>query len=421
MRAWFPAWRDHIDEGPVRERKSAIAEPTNNGEHRSLAPDVTPSDEQAAAIKSIVDWYRRPDGPQEYYVAGFAGVGKSVTANLAIEELKDQCGVSSVRTAAYTGKAASVLRKKGIWNAQTIHSLIYTPIMDEGTGEVRFVRSEESPAADADLIVLDEVSMVNKLVADDLREYGVRILVLGDPGQLPPISGEGAFTNREPDVFLRQIHRQCEGSPIIHLATLAREGKPWPKGYDKDGVRVLPLNKETQPLIYREETQSICGLNRVRHVYNARIRKMRGFDGDTPQVGERLICRRNNREEGLFNGGMGVLLRIAVKKYKFGDVYEIDVQMDDLADPSLKLLVDPYLFRQNFTAAKCEKLVLPKGFPILDCFDLGYTLTAHVSQGSGWEDVTVIDDSGVFREHAALWRYTCATRAEKSLTILTRD
>ena len=222
----------------------------------------TPSAEQAGAIKSIVEWYK--SGRKEYYLAGYAGVGKSTVCAAAIEELKSKCGVRNVRTAAYTGKAASVMRKKGVEGAQTIHSLIYTAKEDEETGEVHFLLSDDSPAADADLIVLDECSMVSQELAKDIRSYGVPILVLGDPGQLPPISGEGAFTNREPDYFLREIHRQAAESGIIHLATLARQGLPLPPGYEKDGVRVLPLNKETQAMIYRPETQPICGLNRVR-------------------------------------------------------------------------------------------------------------------------------------------------------------
>lgn len=379
----------------------------------------TPSDEQAKAIKQIVEWYK--SGSQEFYLAGYAGVGKSTVAAHAIEVLKGQNkGVKNVRTAAYTGKAASVLRKKGIPDAQTIHSLIYTPVEDEDTGELRFVKSEDSPAADADLVVLDECSMVNRELADDLRSFGVKILIMGDPGQLPPISGEGAFTSRDPDVFLREIHRQAAESPIIELATLARQGRPMPRGYDRGGVRVLPLNRETQPLLYREETQPICGLNRVRWVYNARIRKLRGFEGEVPQVGEKVICCRNNREEGLFNGGLGTLLAISTVHGKTPGSYLMDVALEDLEKPSTDLVVDPYLFCRNFANGVGEKLSLPKGSPRLDEFDLGYCLTAHKSQGSSWADVTVVDDSGCFRENRSKWLYTSLTRAESGLTLLER-
>jgi exodeoxyribonuclease V len=385
-----------------------------------LQQDFTPSDEQAEAIRRIISWYK-DKSRQDFYLAGFAGVGKSTVCSVAIEELRQKCGVRHVRTAAYTGKAASVLRKKGNANAQTIHSLIYTPYEDEESGELRFAISEESPAAEADLIVIDECSMASKELAEDLRSFGKPILVMGDPGQLPPINGEGAFTNREPDVFLREIHRQAAGSPIIELSVLAREGKPWPKGYEKDGVRVLSLTKETQPLIYREETQPICGLNRVRWAYTQRIRKLRGYTSEVPHVGEPLICRRNHREEGLFNGGMGLLRDIQTIHEGTPGTYKIDVDMEDLDARCAGLMVDPYLFRRHFTNGETKKLALPRWMPWPDEFDWAYCLTAHASQGSQFPDVTVIDDSAAFREHRDKWRYTCVTRAEKGLTILTRE
>jgi exodeoxyribonuclease-5 len=380
---------------------------------------VTPSGEQAAAIRAVVEWYRSPR--REFYLAGYAGVGKSTVAALAIAELQDKCGVSTVRTAAFTGKAASVMRKKGVEGAQTIHSLIYTCVEDEETGELHFVISEESAAADADLIVLDEVSMVNKDMAEDLRSFGKKILVMGDPGQLPPISGEGAFTSREPDVFLREIHRQAADSPIIELATLAREGKALPVGYSKGGVRVLALTKETQPLIYRPETQPLCGLNRVRWCYVQRIRKLRGFAGDLPQPGERLICCRNDRDEGLFNGGLGTLTGISPVNARKPGAVTLDVAMDDLNKPSPGLAVDPYLFRHHFTNGGAETLPPKRGEPWPHLYDWANVLTVHKGQGSSWDDVTVIDDSAAFRESRNLWKYTAITRAERALTVLVRS
>ena len=75
--------------------------------------------------------------------------------------------------------------------------------------EPRFVLNEQSLVRDCELIVLDEVSMVGEEMARDLMAFGKPILVLGDPGQLPPIKGEGAFTSgarRDAD----EIHRQAE-------------------------------------------------------------------------------------------------------------------------------------------------------------------------------------------------------------------
>ena len=94
----------------------------------------------------------------------------------------------------------------------------------------RFLLNEQSLLRDAELIVLDEVSMVGDDMARDLLAFGKPILVLGDPGQLPPIKGEGAFTEAQPDVMLTEIHRQAAESAIIRLATMARQGQPIPYG-----------------------------------------------------------------------------------------------------------------------------------------------------------------------------------------------
>ncbi|QDV34933.1 ATP-dependent DNA helicase [Tautonia plasticadhaerens] len=379
---------------------------------------ITPSDDQAKAIRAIVDWFG-DDSREEFYLAGFAGVGKSTIANLAIEEIKEQHNVSKVRTAAYTGKAASVLRKKGIEDASTIHSLIYTPKVDEETGELKFTLSEESAAAEADLIVLDECSMIDDRLADDLRSFGKKILVMGDPGQLPPVNGQGAFTRNVPDVFLHEIHRQSAESPIIELATLARQGLPIPRNYRKGDVEAMVLTKATQELIYRETTQPICGLNRVRWTYTQRMRARKGFSGEHPVAGERIICCRNNNKKGLFNGGMGQLVTRGADIIGVREIYSLTVDMDDLHGTTEDLLTDPYLFAHHFNEGKAQKIQGAR--PMLNEFDWGYIITAHKAQGSSWDHVTVIDDSGAFRDNRRNWLYTAITRAETGLTLLMRD
>src|SRR4051794_37334503 len=108
-----------------------------------MTTDITPTDEQTRAIKAVTDWYADRSGPQEFYLAGYAGVGKSTIANFAVEDLGAKHKVKKVRTAAFTGKAASVLRKKGIPEAQTIHSLIYKHKLDKKTGKVTFTLSND--------------------------------------------------------------------------------------------------------------------------------------------------------------------------------------------------------------------------------------------------------------------------------------
>ena len=84
--------------------------------------------------------------------------------------------------------------------------------------------------------------MVGPEMAADLLAFGKPILVLGDPGQLPPIKGTGAFTEVVPDIMLTEIHRQAGESAIIRLATMARQGIDIPPGEHDAHVWKLPRN-----------------------------------------------------------------------------------------------------------------------------------------------------------------------------------
>lgn len=374
---------------------------------------ISPSPEQSAVIRQVVDWYRDPKGAQEFYIAGYAGVGKSTVANIAIEELKERADVRNVVTCAYTGKAAHVLRKKGVESASTIHGAIYSP-QEDSDGHVTFALAPDGLAANADIIVLDECSMVGPEIADDLRSFGKRILVMGDPGQLPPIKGQGVFTVRTPDAFLREIHRQAAESPIIRIATMARNGQRIQPGDYGDGVIVEKLTRETQAAVYRKDTQAICGKHTVRWAYTQRIRARRGFAARTPQPGERVICCKNDRQHGLFNGAIGTLLDI--RSDRMSTDYEFDVRLDDADRPHKELTVNPWLFRQHFE----NDLRRPRIAKGTQEFDWGYVLTCHKAQGSEWPHVTIVDDSRTFREDADRWLYTAITRASEGLHLLLR-
>jgi len=374
---------------------------------------LTPSDSQAAVIRQIVQWYSDQSSPQEFYLAGYAGVGKSTVANMAIEELKSRSSAHKIVTGAYTGKAAHVLRKKGVDNAQTIHSMIYAPV-EKADGSIEFKLAIDGPASEADLIVLDECSMVGQEIADDIRSFGKKILVMGDPGQLPPIKGQGAFTVRKPDAFLTEIHRQAEGSPIIHLATMARNGERIKPGDYGQGVVVAPLTRESQSAVYNEDTQAICGKHTVRWAYTQRIRQLRGYASKIPMPGERIICCKNDKTIGIFNGALGTLL--SAKPDPMSEDFRFDVDLEDSPSTHSDLVVNPWLFREHFEG-KSQRPRMRKG---TQEFDWGYVLTCHKAQGSEFPHVTIVDDSGAFRDDANQWLYTAITRAAEGLTLLLR-
>lgn len=367
------------------------------------------SDLQERAIDSILYWYGNENANQEFLIHGYAGTGKSTVVSEAIARLRTKYGISNIPTGAYTGKAAYVLRRKGNANAQTIHSMIYTVIEDTITGELESVLNPLGTAANADLIILDECSMIPNEIANDLRSFGAKILVMGDPGQLPPVNGTGAF-NREPDFFLNEIHRQAADSPIIELATMARQGIRLPIGYHKGDVRVMKLTNSSAEHMHNPDTQVLCGIHRVRWAVSQIMRKQLGFEGMLPLPGERIICRKNNKEKGLFNGGAGTLKRLDIRH---DGAFLITGEVE--GNFQKNLITDPYLFQQHFDNGASKK-DFKKRRP--NEFDWGYVWSVHSAQGSGWPHVTLIDNSGSFREDEHKHRYTGITRAESGLTIL---
>lgn len=378
---------------------------------------ITPSDAQAAVIRQIADWYMAGDAsPQEFYLAGYAGVGKTTIAKMAEEEIRNRRhGWLTVCVGAYTGKAANVLRKKGNPGASTIHSMIYVPKDVEGK-TVWVLGGESAPAALADLIILDEVSMVDTRMANDVRSFKKKILVMGDPAQLPPVGGAGAFLTRDPDAFLTEIHRQAAESPILRIATMLRQGQMPDYGCYGDGVVIAPLTATSADLVYRPETQAIVAINRVRMTINQQIRRLRGFEGELPLAGERVMCCRNNRDLAIFNGGLGEATTDA-RRLVDGLNIRMSVQMEDVANELKLLPMNPALFAMHFDQTIAKPEHLSKG---IELFDWGYTLTCHKAQGSEFDDATIIDDAGAFRADQWKWRYTAVTRASERLAFLRR-
>ena len=193
-------------------------------------PTFTPHQDAALRPSATGSRQARPGGkPQVFRLFGYAGTGKTTLAKHLAEDVDGK-----VAFAAFTGKAALVMRAKGCVGASTIHSLIYRA-RESGEETPSFDLWDEAPASKAKLIVIDECSMVDADLGRDLLSFGVPVLVLGDPAQLPPISGGGFFTDAEPDMMLTEVHRQAQDNPIVRLSMDVREGRAL--AYGDDGER----------------------------------------------------------------------------------------------------------------------------------------------------------------------------------------
>ena len=254
---------------------------------------------QDAALKAVAAWLNAKPGqgstPQVFRLFGYAGTGKTTLARHLAQEVDGK-----VLYAAFTGKAALVMRSKGCERASTIHSLIYKT-RESGEEVPSFDLWDEAPASKAALIVIDECSMVDAELGRDLMSFGVPLLVLGDPAQLPPIQGGGFFTEAEPDAMLTEVHRQAEDNPIIRLSMDIRSGLDLEPGRYGETEIVTRDNLDPQRVIGAD--QVLVGRNATRRAYNMRMRERRGFAGEFPATGDKLVCLRNNKRKGLYNGG----------------------------------------------------------------------------------------------------------------------
>jgi exodeoxyribonuclease-5 len=318
-----------------------------------------------------------------------------------------------------------VLNRNGC-PATTIHSLIYLPreksterlvelrgelaaaktdderkrlttLVDEEKRNLRrpsFTLNLDSPLRNANLLVIDECSMVDQNMGHDLLSFGCRVLVLGDPAQLPPVRGGGFFTEGRPDVLLTDIHRQARDNPIVDLATRIRKGEQW---VEHPAVRFT----KPSPDQAMAADQIIVGMNRTRHAVNRRMRQLHRRLPALPVPGDKVVCVRNNHELGIMNGA----------------TYQvIDAQHDD-AHSMIRLDTGQWVHvhPEGFTGQEIELWRAQDA----ESFEYGYALTCHKSQGSQWDNVMVFDESWVFKRDAMRWLYTAVTRAAKQLTVVT--
>jgi exodeoxyribonuclease V len=376
------------------------------------------NESQSKALMQLKEWFMF--GGQVIRLGGLAGTGKTHLTGYIPELL----GVR-VQFCAPTGRAASVLKRKTGLETRTVHSLLrYGPQgtehdegCDGGTGCVCSASGDFVKLADTtdsmwggSIIVVDEASMINSRMWQELQALGARIIAVGDYGQLPPV-GESGFcvvAEENLDIKLTEIVRQAEGNPIIETAWSVRQGGAWPTGRreaETGSVTVLERPLRAVKVAHKEGRVILCATNRQRVKRNKEIRARLGLP-EEPTVGDVVVNLRNDPIRGVMNGERGTVVKVAPGRDE--NMWFMVVEMES----GIKYVGDVVKAQFN----NPQGLANQHG----GLFDFGYAMSVHKFQGSESPEVLVIAEnlSWMPGSEKRLWRYTAATRAKEHLTVV---
>ena len=280
------------------------------------------------------------------------------------------------------------------------------------------------------VLLLDEASMVGAESLAKVQEVYRQIILIGDPGQLPPV-GEQAVLEETLGTELTEIHRQADTSPLIHLAHHIRQGGlidraklmeyapavSWVTHLDAESCRIAPL------LVWRNATRITCTL---------RIRACLGYTPETLAIGEPLVCRVNARKP--------YARRVAGKLWT-ATTPESALSMQPFCNNACYHIIDTHgprevTLQDDLTGdtyphvqVHMEESDGEREAPESTRFRWGYVGTCHVFQGGEWGRIAIsvpelraMNDmarAGRLSQDALIaWRYTAITRARKEVIFL---
>lgn len=364
--------------------------------------------------------------------SGVAGTGKTTSAVHIIGELLDSYNVA---VCTVVGRASKVIGEKLLNEGiipdycGTIHGLIYKPNLDKDGNVRSWSRRGELPY---NIIFIDELSMVTFDMMQDLMKFGVPIIGCGDHGQLPAISKNPTNYAENTDYMLTKILRQSLDSGIIRASMDIRNNGFFDLTDDYGGDVVLLSRYDSDCIIDEfmpvvdENKMMLCSYNNTRQKLNHRIRTNQGRLTPEPEVGERIICLKNSKEYGIFNGDLGVVEKI-IDNGKSSVVGELQTDFGGLNNSNKyrhfkQAYYDSTEDQKKYNDWKFLKRYQDKkkSVPLPLWCDFANAITIWKAQGSQYEETLIIDEPVHFlspQDNIRL-RYTAITRAEKKAIVL---
>lgn len=384
--------------------------------------------DQQIAADAAVNWFYN-SSEQTFQIAGPAGTGKSVVISAILERLN--LTDDEVLPMAYTGQACTIMRKRGMPKACTTHSGLFIPIKEiikDEFGHAKMNKQFNVPivkwkfipkdftGSGVKLIILDEAWMIPESFKRHIDNTGIKVLATGDPGQLPPVGGNPAYLINGTIYYLNELMRQAENSPIVYLATRARNGLPIETGMYGNDVLVI-FDDEIDNNIIARSNVVLCGKNATRDFINKKVRsEILNIHTDYPLFGERIICRKNNWEREvdgihLVNGLTGTVITPPDIGRFDGYVMRIDFLPDLLDIPFTNVDIN----YKYLNGSHQEKEALKQN-PYLEGerFEYSYASTVHLSQGSEYDSGAYVEEFLRSDMQNAL-NYTAITRFKRQM------
>jgi len=358
-------------------------------------------------------------------LGGFAGTGKTTIIGHICNDLRKEKEDIKFALCSYTGKASRILNQrlkstKGIKDTDyigTIHRLIYHPITNDRD---EIIGWERKPDEDFkyDMIIIDEASMLDEKIWDDLLSFDVPVLAVGDHGQLPPIRGNFNLMAK-PMLRLEEIYRQERNNPIIKVSEIARKYGTIPVFDFSDTVKKLDKREADTGEFVQSKLESfdsdwmvLTGYNHTRIKMNQGIRALLDFDSPNPTVGDRVICLKNNHIHEIYNGMVGDVISSSMKGSDTKNPYFDMIVHFDGEDNDFfgKVSIDQFNSRDPINNSQVE----------INYLDFGYALTVHKAQGGQAPKVLLFEErfSRMDDDMWRRWLYTAVTRAIEELYII---
>lgn len=373
-------------------------------------------------------------------ITGGPGTGKTTTINTIIHYFEDE--EMEILLAAPTGRAAKRMTEATGYEARTIHRLLEfngVPDENEGTRGMRFERDEENPL-EADVIIIDEVSMVDIHLMHALLKAvspGTRLILVGDVDQLPSVGPGNVLrdmieSEKFPVVKLTHVFRQASESDIIVNAhginkgekiDLAKRSKDFLfiRRENPDAIisAMITLMKDKLPPYVHADLfdiqvmtpmrKGVLGVERLNSILQQFLNppaegKQEKTIGETIfREGDKVMQIKNNYQmewEIQNRYGIAVDKGLGVFNGDMGKIEEINT------------------FAEMVTVVFDEGRHVEYSFKQLEELELAYAITIHKSQGSEYPAVVIPMYSGPRMLMTRNLIYTAVTRAKSCVCLV---